>query len=288
MTMMQTSGGLGRFALAPTMARTALLGQLGPLNVRLVTTPEELDAAQALRYRIFAEEFGARFSAKNDTLRRDRDEFDPVCDHLIVIDREIYGSISEQIVGTYRMSCHRLGETQLSSVYSQTEFDCHAMMQRHPAATFLELGRSCVLPAYRGKRTIELLWQGVWAYCRRHDVNAMFGCASLPGVNAIAHALPLSFLHHYARAGDDWQVCALRDRFVSMDLMPAEAIDTKMALASLPALVKGYLRVGARFGTGAVVDPHFKTTDVMVVLPVDAINRRYVAHYGENAERFAA
>lgn len=279
----------------PTLSGTAsaietdgdlVLGQIGPLQVRLVSQADELDASQALRYQIFSTEFGAQFDGENEALKRDRDQYDALCDHLVVVDTSVDGSIYEQLVGTYRVSVQSGSEE--TPLYSQGEFDVAALIARHQSSTFLELGRSCVLPAYRGRRTIELLWQGIWAYCRRHAVDAMIGCASFPGKIPQRHALALSFLHHHARSQDDWAVSAHDRLKVDMDMMPAEAINMKAALIALPALIKGYLRLGARFGEGAVIDPVFASTDVLVVLPVAALNPRYVNHYGENADRFAA
>jgi putative hemolysin len=73
-----------------------------------------------------------------------------------------------------------------------------------------------------------------------------------------------------------------------MDVLAKEAVDTKAALHALPPLVKGYLRLGATFGDGAVIDRQFGTTDVLVVLPVSAINPRYIDHFGPAANRHAA
>ena len=148
------------------------------------------------------------------------------------------------------------------------------------------LARSCVLPHYRSKRTVELLWQGIWAYCRAHKIDVMFGCASFPGIVPALHALPLSFLHHHAKAKGDWEVSALGDQAMSMDLMPVEAIDLKSALAAMPPLIKGYLRLGAKFGAGTVVDAEFGSTDVFVIVRTEEISGRYLNHYGVEAERF--
>lgn len=264
-----------------------LLGQIGDLQVRLISSSEELDAAQALRYRIFSSEFGAQFDADNARLKRDRDHFDALCDHLVVIDTSLDGSIYEQIVGTYRVSVHRHGEGTPCTLYSQNEFDVAALLARNADACVLELGRSCVLPAYRGRRTIELLWQGIWAYSLTHKIDVMVGCASFPGTQPAAHAVALSFLHHHAMAQQPWAVQAHADQRVSMDMVPADEIDMRAALHAMPPLIKGYLRLGARFGDGAVIDQKFSTTDVMVVLPVSAINDRYINHYGADAQRFA-
>ena len=115
----------------------------------------------------------------------------------------------------------------------------------------------------------------------------MFGCASLDGTNADRLASTLSFLYHRARAPELWRVGAVCDRYVEMNRMPADAVDERAALRDLPSLIKGYLRLGGYVADGAVVDHQFGTTDVLIVLPVTAINRRYVDHYGANAGRFS-
>jgi putative hemolysin len=107
----------------------------------------------------------------------------------------------------------------------------------------------------------------------------MFGCASLDGTDPKGLALSLSFLHHYASAPDVWRARALPERYVEMNLMAKEAIDPKDALRALPPLIKGYLRLGAYIGDGAVIDHEFGTTDVLIVLPVSAIKKRYFEHF---------
>ena len=81
---------------------------------------------------------------------------------------------------------------------------------------------------------------------------------------------------------------AVESRYQAMDMMPAEAVDTRAALAAMPPLIKGYLRLGARVGDGCVIDHDFSTTDVFIILPVSAIAERYINHYGTEAQRFAA
>ena len=166
--------------------------------------------------------------------------------------------------------------------YSAGEFDVAALVAAHPGKRFLELGRSCVLAPYRDKRTVELLWHGIWTYVRRHRIDVMFGCASLDGTDPKRLALPLSFLHHYARAPEPWRARALPERFVEMNRMSKEAIDPKDALRALPPLIKGYLRLGAYIGDGAVIDYEFGTTDVLIVLPASAIKKRYLEHFDQS------
>ena len=121
-----------------------------------------------------------------------------------------------------------------------------------------------------------------------HRIDVMIGCASLEGTDPDRLALPLSFLHHYARAPEPWRTAALARRYIELNRMPKAAVSPKAALALLPPLIKGYLRLGAFVGDGAVVDRQFGTTDVLIILPVSAINARYVDHFGPGAERHAA
>ncbi|TFF25455.1 GNAT family N-acetyltransferase [Jiella endophytica] len=263
-----------------------LLGRLGTLEVRLARNAAEVKAAQQLRYRVFYEEMSAQPSKLQKMTRRDRDSFDRYCDHLLVIDHARGGSIASRIVGTYRLM---RGERAAlaGGFYTAQEFDIAPMLARHPGKRFLELGRSCVLKDYRGKRTVELLWQGIWAYVIAHDVDVLFGCASLAGTDPATLAAPLGFLQANASAPEEWRVRAHTHRGTFFDDVPAN-IDQRRALAVLPPLLKGYLRLGGYVGEGAVVDHQFGTTDVLIVLPRANINPRYVGHYGADASRFAA
>ncbi|MFC6446218.1 GNAT family N-acetyltransferase [Shinella zoogloeoides] len=266
---------------------TDVLGRIGNLETRIARSVSEIDAAQAVRYRVFAEEMNATLSSDAVRRKRDIDAWDMVCDHLLVLDTTIEGDAEEQIVGTYRLLRQDIAAGS-GGFYSQSEFDVDALIARHADKRFMELGRSCVLPAYRTKRTVELLWQGAWAYSLRHGIDVMFGCASFHGVVPEEHALALSFLHHNVLAKDEWSVSARPERFRTMDLMPAEGVDARKALVAMPPLVKGYLRLGAAIGDGAVVDHGFNTTDVLIVLPIGKISGRYLNYYGADAGRFAS
>ncbi|MGJ7039739.1 putative hemolysin [Shinella sp. BE166] len=266
---------------------TDVLGRIGNLETRIARSVTEIDAAQAVRYRVFAEEMNAKLSPDAVRRKRDIDAWDMVCDHLLVLDTSIEGDAEEQIVGTYRLLRQDVAAVS-GGFYSQSEFDVDSLIARHPGKRFMELGRSCVLPAYRTKRTVELLWQGNWAYSLRHRIDVMFGCASFHGTVPEEHALALSFLHHNVLAKEEWSVFARPELFRTMDLMPSEGIDARRALSAMPPLVKGYLRLGATVGEGAVVDHGFNTTDVLIVLPIGKISGRYLNYYGADAGRFAS
>ncbi|MBX9934818.1 MAG: GNAT family N-acetyltransferase [Methylobacterium sp.] len=268
------------------------LGRLGNLEVRLATSVSEIRRAQRLRYRVFYEEMSAIPSGINLLARRDIDDYDTVCDHLLVIDHAAteakpFRKPRPKVVGTYRLLRQDAADRHFG-FYTAGEYDIAPLLAANPGKRFLELGRSCVLKPYRTKRTVELLWAGIWAYVQHHRIDAMLGCASLEGTDPDRLALQLSFLHHHARAPEAWCARALAKRYVAMDRLGREAVDPKAALQALPPLIKGYLRVGATFGDGAVVDHQFGTTDVFVVLPVSAIASRYIDHFGPAANRRAA
>ncbi|WP_457941272.1 l-ornithine N(alpha)-acyltransferase [Mesorhizobium sp. 10J20-29] len=265
----------------------APLGRIGSLEVRLARSLDEISAAQEVRYRVFYEELGANSAELDTTERRDADRFDLICDHLLVFDTALPGPCHRQIVGTYRLLSQEAAN-KAGGFYSDDEFELKKLIARHPGQRFLELGRSCVLPQYRSKRTIEVLWQGIWAYINQHNVGVMTGCASFHGVVPAAHAEALSFLAQNCRTTSDWDIRAVASRYCSMDLMPPEAVSMKSALAAMPPLIKGYLRVGARVGDGCVIDHQFGTVDVFIVMPVKEIAARYVIYYGGEGQRYAA
>lgn len=277
---------LERFARPPAPP----LGRLGSLEVRLAEKPAEVKRAQRLRYRVFYREGNAIADAKTLLARRDADAFDKICDHLLVIDHARAESplrALPAVVGTYRLLRQEVAERH-GGFYTAGEFDIAGLVERNRGLRFLELGRSCVLPPYRNKRTVELLWHGIWSYVLQNRFDVMIGCASLEGTDPDQLALPLSFLHHFAGAPEPWRAGALPHRRTEMNRMPKEAIDTRAALRTLPPLIKGYLRLGACVGDGAVIDHQFGTTDVLIIMPVAAISGRYIEHFGAEATRHAA
>jgi putative hemolysin len=268
-----------------------VLGRIGSLEVRLATTAQEIRRAQKLRFEVFYEEMSAVPQGAAVLSRRDVDEYDWICDHLLVLDHGAKAGplrrAKPKVVGTYRLLRQDVAEHH-QGFYSRGEYDIASLLKVHAGLRFLELGRSCVLEPYRNKRTVELLWHGIWTYVLHYKIDVMLGCASLEGTDPRDLALPLSFLHHYATAPAEWQASALPERFTPMNILPKDAVDPKAALHALPPLIKGYLRLGATFGTGAVIDTQFGTTDVLVILPVSAINPRYIDHFGPAANRHAA
>jgi L-ornithine Nalpha-acyltransferase len=274
-----------------TFGLPLILGRVGSLEVRLATTRKDIRKAQKLRYKVFYEEMSAVPAAHLRLLKRDKDAFDRVCDHLLVVDRDhVSGPLKlkrPKVVGTYRLLRQETAGDHFG-FYTASEFDIDTLIDKHPDQRFLELGRSCVLEPYRNKKTVELLWQGIWAYVQHHKIDVMFGCASLEGTNPDRLKQELSFLHHFAKPAEGWNARAIPSRHANMNRMAKDAIDPKRALVSLPPLVKGYLRLGCKIGDGAVVDHQFGTTDVLIILRVADIDQRYISYYGPDATTAAA
>ena len=250
----------------------------GDLEVRLASSEGEIDASQALRYRVFYNEMNAIPSSEMAARQRDFDKFDSACDHLLVIDNSRVG-LYDSVVGTYRLS-RREHAGRAGGFYTAGEYDIAVITAQR--GEILELGRSCVAADYRTGHTMALLWRGIAAYVFTHDIAWLFGCASLSGTNPDELALPLSYLHHFHLAPEGLRPRALEHLHTPMNRFPKEQIEKRLARELLPPLIKGYLRIGCFVGDGAVVDHQFQTTDVCVVVKTERVTGKYRQHYEGN------
>ncbi len=271
--------GLGSGTVIAEPARS--FGELrsGDLGVRLARGPDDIDAVQALRYRVFYQEMGARADQPTQTTQRDRDLFDSVADHLMVVDHSL-GEGPLGVVGTYRL-IQREGAQKLGNFYSADEYDI-SRIEAIPGR-ILELGRSCVATGYRNRSVMQLLWRGIAAYVFQQQIELMFGCASLPGTDPDVLATELTYLYYNHLAPANIRPRALPHRYIEMRRLDRDEVDARTALSSLPPLVKGYLRLGGFVGDGAVIDAQFNTTDVAVVVQTDLVTDKYYRHYERQA-----
>lgn len=273
--------------------RDTVGGRIGDLEVRLARTRADVKLAQRLRYDVFYREMSAKPTFTAQMRGRDEDPYDAICDHLLVVDRSPDEDVNRgwtgrrklPVVGTYRVLRQEVAQ-RTRGFYTQGEYDVDSLVAaKSTHCRFMELGRSCVLKPYRNKRTVELLWHGLWTYVREHRIDVMIGCASFEGTDPDKHAMALSFLHHNALAPREWRVRAHDHLYVPMDRLPNGKVDVKAALKAVPPLIKGYLRLGAFVGDGAVIDRQFGTIDVLIVLPVEQIDPRYFGHFCARDER---
>jgi L-ornithine Nalpha-acyltransferase len=243
--------------------------------VRFATCHEDVVAAQRLRYRIFVAELGGDGPQVDHRLGLERDRFDPVAQHLLLIDKAREGGAD--VVGVYRLM-DEAGAARAGQFYCDGEYDLGVL--RAGGRRLLELGRSCIDPDYRGGTAMMWLWQALAAEVRRRGIDVLFGVASFHGTDVAALAGPLSLLHHRHLAPTDLRVRARE--FQPMDLVPADRIDRRAALLATPALIKAYLRLGGFVGEGAFVDHAFNTTDVCLILDTARLKHGQAAIYSKD------
>ena len=185
---------------APASSAEIVKVVAGDFEVRLAENAAEIDAAQALRYRVFYEEMTAHPTPEMAARRRDFDAFDTVCDHLLVLDRR-RGEGPEGIVGTYRL-IRRSAAAKIGRFYSSAEYDIQPLID-YPGEV-LELGRSCIAKDARNTATMQMLWRGIALYSHHYNIQVMFGCASMPGTDPSQHsqAMSLSLSPSPRAAGD--------------------------------------------------------------------------------------
>jgi putative hemolysin len=230
------------------------------LSVALAHGRAEVADAQRLRYKVFAEELGARLAGNDD---HDADRFDAFCDHLIVRDDD-----SLRVVGTYRiLPPHRAREA--GGLYSDGEFELSRLAHLRPA--LIEVGRSCVHRDYRSGAAILLLWAGLAQYMKSHGYRHLIGCASASLADGGMHA---------ARLRDELQshLTDAEYRVFPRLPFPHEKIE-RAATCEMPPLIKGYLRLGAGVCGEPAWDPDFNTADFLIWLPLDQLTARYARHF---------
>ena len=242
---------------------------------RLIATWAKTDAevreAQQLRYRVFAEEMGARLNVPNGApVGHDIDAFDPFCEHLLV--REISRDDEPgRAVGTYRVLTPAAAK-RAGGLYSEAEFDLTHL--RSLRANMVELGRSCIDPAHRSGGVIMVLWGALAEFMLRNKLDTMIGCASVSMCDGGHFAASLwKQLEKTHLADIEWQV---RPRLP----LPVEELRHDLVVEA-PPLIKGYLRCGARILGAPAWDPDFNMADLPMMMRLAELPARYRRHFIE-------
>ena len=251
-------------------------------ETRLATDETDMLAAQRLRYRVFVEELGGDGPLVDHVHRLERDEFDAVVDHLILVDNRRSRDDLDHVVGVYRLLPGERA-AEFGRFYCDSEYDLAPL--RASGRSLLELGRSCVDPVFRGSAGLMLLWSAVAEYVLSRDIDILFGVASFHGTDAQSLAQPLSWLHHNHLAPPNLRPHALADARQPMDLIPAEELDRRAAMLGMPALIKAYLRVGGQVGEDAWIDHEFNTTDVFLLVDTKAMSQKHRKFYETRQEK---
>ncbi|MEO0774620.1 MAG: GNAT family N-acyltransferase [Pseudomonadota bacterium] len=245
--------------------KTDEVGADSRFAVRLAADDADLRAAQKLRYDVFVRELGGDGPLVDHDAGLEQDRFDPHFDHLLLIDRDA----GDAVVGAYRLLPGDR-RADVGQFYTEGEYDLDVLHQS--GRRLLELGRSCLAPAYRGGEGMYHLFNGLARYVLERDIEILFGVASFHGTDPQALAAPLSLLHHRHLAPERLRVRARRAHYQPMNLMPEDAIDRRATMLQVPALLKAYLRLGGFVGDGAFVDHAFNTTDICLVMDTQRMN----------------
>ncbi|WLW50456.1 GNAT family N-acetyltransferase [Streptomyces sp. YU58] len=231
-------------------------------TVGLARDEADVRAAQRLRHEVFAGEMGALLATAQPGL--DVDPFDAYCDHLLVRDAE-----TGQTVGTYRLLPPERAAVA-GRLYSEGEFDLSPLAPIRPG--LVEVGRSCVHPDHRDGAVISLIWAGIARYMVDGGHEWLAGCCSIP----LADGGTL--------AAGTWD--RVRDKHLSPEefrvrpLLPWVPKDVPPAgRTELPALLRGYLRLGAWVCAEPAHDPDFGVADLYVLLSMRRVNARYLRHF---------
>jgi putative hemolysin len=246
------------------------------LFTKLAQTDDDVRAAQRLRYEVFVRELGSDGEGVDHDLQLETDRFDPYFDHLLLIDRDAPSNVSSGVVGVYRLLRQDQAD-KIGQFYSEDEYDLTRL--KASGRKLLELGRSCLLPDYRGGAGMYLMWNALAEYVEQHKVEVLFGVASFHGTDLEALAEPLSLLYHRHLAPEDLRVRTVDTYFQPMNLVNKEELNAKSAMLAVPALIKAYLRLGGYVGDGAFVDHAFNTTDVCLILDTARMNARHKSIY---------
>jgi putative hemolysin len=233
------------------------------LTVGLARSADEVEDAQRLRYKVFAEELGASVQGAGAEHGLDVDGFDAHCDHIVVRDTD-----SLRVVGTYRVLPPHAARA-VGRLYSESEFDLARLQHLRPS--MIEVGRSCVHRDYRQGSAILLLWAGLAQYMRRFGYRHLIGCASASLADGGMQA---------ARLRDEVQTRLTSPEYRVFPRLPFphERIE-RAAHYEMPPLIKGYLRLGAQICGEPAWDPDFNTADFLVWLSLDNLNTRYARHF---------
>lgn len=231
------------------------------LYYSMARNQEEIAEAQRLRYKVFAEEMGVDIKGHHGL---DIDGFDQYCEHLLVRESE-----TNRVIGTYRILTPKRAD-DAGGYYSASEFDLGRIA--HLFDRTVEVGRACVHQDFRNGGTITMLWAGLAKFMLTHQYEYMIGCGSVP-MNDGGHIA--ASLYNEIK---DKYLCPPEYRVFPHHRLPLESLDQHVKTIC-PPLIKGYLRLGAYICGEPAWDPHFNTADMLVMLPLARLNRRYAEHF---------
>lgn len=236
--------------------------QSGNIIVGLADTKAELKKAQKLRYDMLVLDYDD--SKEKDG--NDVSEYDEFCDHLIAVD-----TVTGDIVGTYRLM-HNGHLIYKDCFICEGEFDISRL--KNSGENILELGRAVVDKNYRNGVVIKLLWQGLFTYCKLKNIRFMFGTGSFHGTDPSLYSHTFASLYYNHKVDDKYD-CFAKSPCERMDIIAESDVDPTLSKSTTPPLIKGYIMLGSKVGSGVYIDYDFNSTDVMLIFDLNDLNKAY-------------
>ena len=259
-------GSLHQRTNATNPTSLASISERGQISVTWARHLDEVRAAQKLRYSIFVDEMGARISSPLEG--HDIDSFDDFCEHLIVRDQS-----SNEVVGTYRVLTP-VQAKRMGGNYTETEFDLSGL--RDIQDRMVELGRSCVHPDYRQGSVILSLWGALAEFMVRNQLDIMIGCASIPMLhNGVVSGQAAASIWSQLKKT---HMVPIEQQVKPWLALPVEQFTT-LQHVDPPALIRGYLKLGAKVLGAPAWDPDFNTADLPMLMRICDLPSRYRKHF---------
>ena len=259
----------------PTSPSTKAEKASRQLKVRLAQNQFEIEKTLSLRYDIFNLEMQQGLPESHAT-RKDRDKYDLYCDHLIVVDEARDG----MIVGTYRVLRSSVARKH-EGFYSEGEFSLRGIYDLKDEV--VEIGRSCVHPDYRDGSVISNLWIGLGMYLRDFNARYLCGCGSVHSHDVDSANRIYAYLREKNYLVDPGFEAIPHPEFRMDGFRTDLALDDLKATGkSMPPLIKGYMRAGARITGEPAYDSVFGTTDFFIIFDASEVDERYGRHYLDN------
>lgn len=236
--------------------------QSGNIIVGLADNAHELQKAQKLRYDMLVLDY----DDSKDKDGTDASDYDDFCDHLIAVDTS-----TGEVVGTYRL----MNNSHLkykNRFICEGEFDITRL--KTSGENILELGRAVVDKNYRNGVVIKLLWQGLFAYCKLKNIRFMFGTGSFHGTDPSIYTHAFASLYYNHKVDDKYD-CFANPPCERMDIITESDVDPIIAKQTIPPLIKGYIMLGSKVGSGVYIDHDFNSTDVMLIFDLNDLNKAY-------------
>lgn len=243
----------------------------GDFIIKLANTKEEFDQVYKLRYEQLLLYYNTEAVSEDGKFI---DEYDEFSDHLICIDLR-----NNVVSGTYRLST-KDHIKHVGKFICENEYDLEKLLSKN----ILELGRAVVREEYRDGITIGLLWRGLMAYATLKDIEFMFGTVSFQGIDPTLYKHALGCIYYNHRSREEIRVEAIGPTKRPMNLISEEELDLKLARKQMPALIRGYIHIGATFGEDVFLDIPFNSTDVFVLLEISKINPRVLKRFASKDE----